>query len=112
MDYNKLLTTCLYLMDYSGAKTLSYETIKCALKILHHDDPNLQTLIKNGDKYLWAYANNEKINNYYVYQNIINNFMTNEAKNISYKVYKINKGSIAFLCGIGDTLTNQIQSFI
>lgn len=111
MDYVKILYGCIHLMEYSNEKTLTAGTICCVLKILYPDYPNLQTLITNGNKYLWQYSTNSKLTNYNIYRNIIDNFMANEAKDIANKVFRINKGSVAFLCGVGDTLTNQVQQF-
>ncbi len=111
MDYIKILCGCIHLMEYSNEKTLTAGTICCVLKILYYDHPNLETLTENGNLYLYKYATYAKLTNYDIYRNIIDNFMANEAKHISNKIYRINKGSVGFLCGVGDTLTNQVQHF-
>jgi hypothetical protein len=107
MDYNKLLQTCVILMQYKKEVTLSSKTIQASVKLLFMDDNDLiKQMILHGLKYAIAFADKKNITNFHFYEDIIKTFMQNEHPS----VYKINKSTIAYLTGVGDLINNQVQT--
>ena len=114
LDIDKLLKTCIVLLEYSREKTLSARTIQSAFRIVYvNDNENLKKGIMTGTKYVTEYVSNEntKINTFNHYKNVLRNFLQNDARELTTNEYRLGSNSIPYFCGIADTLNNQIQQF-
>ena len=114
MDINKLMTTCIILMDHHRGKTLDARTIQNAIRILYMNDPNiLKSMISNGTKYVTVAVNSnkKKIAKWVVNKSLVSEFMGTQAPNITTTEYIIGENAITYLTAVADTINNQVQQF-
>lgn len=113
MDFNKLMKTCIVLMEYHQRKTLDARTMQTAIRIMFLDDPMLKTMIQSGTKYVTVAvgSSKKKITNWDANKLAVTEFMGTQAPNITNINYIISENAITYLTGVSDTINNQVQQF-
>jgi hypothetical protein len=114
LNINQLLNTCVYIMEHSRKKTLSPRVIQTSFRIMFMNNRNVsRTATSIATKYTTVKSNNENIiiNNINMYEEILRNFINNEAKELVTYNLKLSKYSSTYLCGLGDYFNNQVQIF-
>lgn len=115
MDIDKFLRICILVMNHSNEKILNTSNLQYSFQILYLDDIELcQNAIQNGTKYLieYKYKSKSSIQNYLQYENIIRNFLNNFAIQTNTNKIKLSSNSIAYFCGLIDTINNCVQNFL
>jgi hypothetical protein len=112
LDINKLLETCIILAEYGREKTISSRTIQAAFRILYmNDNEKMKTGIAIATKYIMKSLDNIKINTFNHYNEILRNFLKNDAVELTPVNYRLGGNSVVYVCGIADYLNNRVQQF-
>jgi len=113
LDINKFMKICQIIMTHSRTKTLDARLFQSATQILCMDDlEQTKRAIFSGTKYYYEQKDNKlNILTYNHYNNLIRNFIDENALDIFGYKPRLDPDSIVYFCGVADALNDRVQKF-